>query len=75
MANRLLEADSGVTKPGVYTSEFWVAIFGNVLGVLQLTGAWDYLPDSQNKWVLLFLAVLNAAHQVSRGQAKNKVRP
>lgn len=63
----------GETKPGPQTTEFWLAIFGNVIGVAQLTGVWEYLPNGQNRWVIIALAILNALYAVGRGQAKSGV--
>ena len=58
------------TKPGVTTTEFWITIFGNVIGVINLFDWWNYVPD---RWAVIFMAILNAAYAVSRGQAKSRV--
>ncbi len=58
-------------KPGPQTTEFWVTIFGNLIGIAQLTGLWEYLPSGQNKWVLIALAFGNGMYKVSRGLAKS----
>jgi hypothetical protein len=68
------QAGKGVTtmetKPGIYTTEFWVTMLTNGVGLVNLFGLWDYVP---NKWSVLLMAVVNAAYQVSRGQAKSGV--
>lgn len=61
------------TKPGVYTTEFWSMLLLQVMGLLQLTGAWDYVPDSSNKYVALGMAILGGFYTVSRGKAKQGV--
>jgi hypothetical protein len=61
------------TKPGPQTTEFWLAIFGNAIGIAQLTGVWEYLPSGQNRWVLMAIAIINALYAVGRGQAKSGV--
>ena len=61
------------TKPGIYTTEFWVQIFGQAVGLLQLTGAWQYAPNSSNKYVMIAMAVLGGLYAVGRGQAKQGV--
>lgn len=58
------------TKPGIYTTEFWVALFTNAIGLVNLAGGWNYVP---NKWALILMAIVNAAYAVSRGQAKSSV--
>lgn len=58
------------TKPGYLTTEFWVTMFGNLSGLLNLVGAWDFVP---NKWIVIALAVLNGLYAVSRGQAKQGI--
>jgi hypothetical protein len=60
------------TKPGIYTTEFWVTIFTSLLAVLDLSGAWDFVPD---RYATILLAVVNAAYAVSRGIAKQGVKP
>ena len=58
------------TKPAFYTTEFWVTMFGNLGGLLNLLGAWNFVP---NQWVVIALAVINGLYAVSRGQAKSSV--
>jgi hypothetical protein len=45
-------------------------LFSNALGLANLTGIWDFVP---NKYVLLFMAIISAAYNVSRGVAKKGV--
>lgn len=58
------------TKPGVYTTEFWVTIFANILGVVNLTGVWDF---TSNKYAVLFMAIISGLYTVGRGLAKSGV--
>lgn len=58
------------TKPGYLTTEFWVTVLSNFAGVLDLLGAWNFVP---HRWIVLGLAIINAAYLVSRGQAKQGV--
>lgn len=63
------------TKPSIKTSEFWITAITNVLALLQLNGV-NVVADihnSQNKYVLIGLAILNAGYAISRGQAKQGV--
>ena len=62
------------TKPGYLTSEFWIVIATNVLGIMQLVGLDPYtLSDSSNKYVVGALAFLNGLYAVGRGKAKQGV--
>lgn len=61
------------TKPGVYTTEFWTMLIGQVLGVLQLAGVLDIAVG--NKYVVLAMAILGGLYQASRGLAKQGVKP
>lgn len=61
------------TKPGITTTEFWLALFTNLIAMAQLTGVWQYAPDGQNKWVLVGMAIVNAVYAVGRGKAKQGV--
>lgn len=58
------------TKPGYLTTEFWITIVSNIGGVLDLTGAWQFVP---HRWAVIGLAVINAAYAMSRGRAKQGV--
>lgn len=58
------------TKPGYLTTEFWITVFSNFGGLLDLVGAWNFVPD---KWIVIGLAIINAAYAVARGQAKQGV--
>lgn len=55
------------SKPGVRTTEFWVTVFTNILMILNLAGAWDYMPD---RYSGIVIAVVNGAYAVARGVAK-----
>lgn len=61
------------TKPGIQTTEFWTMLFGQVVAMAQLTGAWQYAPSSKNPFVLIAMAVLGGLYAVARGQAKQGV--
>lgn len=58
------------TKPGYLTTEFWITMLGNLGGLLNLVGAWNFVP---NTWIVGALAVINGLYAVSRGQAKQGV--
>lgn len=58
------------TKPGVLTTEFWITVFTNLGGLLDLTNLWHFVPHN---WVVLALAIVNGLYAVSRGQAKQGV--
>lgn len=60
------------TKPGYLTTEFWVSIITGLYMFLNTTGVLDQIPD---KYAGLLLAIIGAAYTVSRGQAKNGVKP
>lgn len=55
------------TKPGVYTTEFWITLFGSVLSAVDLLGVADLVPD---KYSAIALAVIGGLYSVSRGFAK-----
>jgi hypothetical protein len=55
------------SKPGVRTTEFWVSLFSNVAGLIQLTTG---TVDVSNKYVAIALGIINGAYAVSRGLAK-----
>jgi len=61
------------TKPGIQTTEFWTMLFGQVVSLLQLTGAWQFMPDGNNKFVVIAMAVLGGLYAIGRGQAKQGV--
>lgn len=65
-----LTAYSAEAKPGVYTTEFWTNLIGNLLGVIQLVAGPVNVSDSR---VVLVLAVINGAYIASRGLAKQGV--
>ena len=60
------------TKPGVKTTEFWVSIFTGGWMFLNTVGVTDQIP---NTWSSIALAIIGAAYAVSRGQAKQGVKP
>lgn len=62
------------TKAGPKTTEFWVIIFANLAGVLQLSGV-DLadVSNSQNKYVVIALAAVNGLYAVGRGLAKQGI--
>lgn len=60
------------TKPGYKTTEFWASILTGLYLVLNTTGAIDQIPKS---WGAIALAIVSAAYSVSRGQAKQGVKP
>src|SRR5205814_1874716 len=60
------------TKPGPQTTEFWVTIFSNALGLLQMIAGPVNVSDNK---VATLLAVVNAAYAASRGLAKQGVKP
>jgi hypothetical protein len=61
------------TKPGVYTTEFWVNIATQALGILQLVGVTDI--HVSDKTVLLVQGIVAGAYTLSRGWAKSGVKP
>lgn len=67
-----MESTTGImeSKPGYLTTEFWITLFSNLGGLLNLLGAWNFVP---NKWVVIAMAVINGLYAVSRGQAKQGV--
>lgn len=58
------------TKPGIYTTEFWVMVITFVVNLLNEFGVWDFISN-WHSGILMTIAV--AAYQVSRGQAKSHV--
>lgn len=60
------------TKPAIRTTEFWVSIFTGAYLMLNTTGALDQVPES---WSAIALAIVGGAYSVSRGQAKQGVKP
>lgn len=58
------------TKPGVYTTEFWVFVLGTIATLLNEFGIWDFVSNWHNGIIWTALA---AAYQVSRGLAKSHV--
>lgn len=61
------------TKPGVYTTEFWTMLAAQILGFLQLLGVTSAgIPD---KWVLIGQGFIAGLYTLSRGFAKQGVKP
>jgi len=60
----------GESKPGYYTTEFWLTILFNLFSLLNVTGIWDYMPNS---WSVIAAAIVNALYALSRGQAKQGI--
>ena len=60
------------TKPGYLTTEFWTAIISGVYLALNATSILDQVPES---WSAVALAVVTAAYNVSRGIAKQGIKP
>lgn len=60
------------TKPGYLTTEFWVSIISGLYLFFNTTGVLDQIP---NKYSGLLLALITAAYTVSRGIAKQGVKP
>jgi hypothetical protein len=58
------------TKPAYLTSEFWLTIFLNIGGLLNITGAWDYAP---HRWVVVGIAIVNGLYFASRGLSKSGI--
>lgn len=58
------------TKPGIYTTEFWVTLALQVLFLLNTAHIWIYMPP---RWSGMIQAILGAAYVLSRGQAKSGV--
>jgi hypothetical protein len=61
------------TKPGVYTTEFWVNLATQALGILQLAGVTNL--NVGDKTVLLVQGIVAGAYTLSRGWAKSGVKP
>jgi len=60
------------TKPGPKTTEFWTMIFTNVLGLVNVTGIWNYVPNGVSVYVM---AIVSGLYAVARGLAKLNVKP
>lgn len=61
------------TKPGIYTTEFWIHNILQILLALNTVGIWNYLPGQWGKIAsILAQAVLGSAYMASRGKAKSK---
>lgn len=70
--SRKLTAATNETKPGVYTTEFWVSVTLIVLGALQQVIGLVNVSDSR---VALFQTIVAAAYAVARGLSKQGVSP
>ena len=60
------------TKPGPKTTEFWTSVLTGGYMALNATGVLEQIP---NKWAAIALAAIGGAYNVSRGLAKNSVKP
>jgi hypothetical protein len=60
------------TKPGYFTTEFWASLITGVYLTLNSSGAIDQIPKS---WSAVALAIVSGAYAISRGQAKQGVKP
>lgn len=58
------------TKPGIYTTEFWVTVLMALLPFLNIVGVWNWIS---NWHAGILLTILGAAYTVARGQAKQGV--
>lgn len=60
-------------KPGIKTTEFWLTLIANVLGIALLTGI--VVPGSEvAKWAgLLTMVLATYGYQYTRAQVKAKV--
>lgn len=56
------------TKPGIYTTEFWITVL-TAIGMVVASVA-DWLPD---KYAAIAIAVSTAAYAIARGLAKSGV--
>lgn len=59
------------TKPGIQTTEFWIALFTNVAGFADLFGVVD--AGVNNKYGIIAIAIVNGLYAVGRGRAKQGV--
>lgn len=60
------------TKPGYLTTEFWTSILTGAYMVANTTGVVNQIPA---RWSTIALAIISAAYAVSRGNAKQGVKP
>ena len=60
------------TKPGYLTTEFWVSTITGLYMVLNTTGVLSQIPA---QWSGTALAIISGLYAVSRGQAKQGVKP
>jgi hypothetical protein len=58
------------SKPGVRTTEFWVAMAAGLVQMVNLVGIWDFVP---NKYSTIILGVIAGLYALSRGIAKQGV--
>jgi outer membrane lipoprotein SlyB len=63
------------TKPAVRTTEYWTAIFTQLVLLGQLSGVdpVDAIEKSQNPVVLIAMAIVGGLYAVARGIAKRGV--
>ena len=60
------------TKAFYKTSEWWASLLGAFYFVLNSAGVVDQIPKS---WSAIAVAIVTGAYAVSRGQAKQGVKP
>lgn len=58
------------TKPGVYTTEFWITLVLQIIFTLNTLEIWTYMPQ---RWSGLVQAIIAAAYVIGRGLAKSGV--
>lgn len=63
----MLKLRATETKPGVRTTEFWLAIFTAAVGFVPASGLMDYLPQSTGAALMKWAAV---GYAIARGLAK-----
>ena len=57
-------------KPGYFTTEFWFAIFANLVAFLDYAHVWNAMPF---QYAAAVQTIVTAAYALSRGWAKNGV--
>lgn len=57
-------------KPGYKTTEFWVTVFTQIIGLLNITGAWNWVSNWHGGIIMMVSA---ASYKIARGLAKSGV--
>jgi hypothetical protein len=57
---------------GIYTTEFWYTLLINIGGILDVTGAWTFMPKN---WAGIAMAIVNGLYAIGRGQSKQRENP